>query len=326
MLLKMFRSHVSLIPLIALGVVPTQSRAELQMIWKGAQSDQGIYHSTFGGVGQPSWSAQRRINGVGTSEGPALSATTPVTSDTGFNQRRDIFSAWKGVQGDSGIYWASAFGAQRRVDGVGTSHGPALATQLNRYLYMAWKGIPGDSGIYWSFMGLGPGEGRWAPQARVSNVGTSDKPALAYAFPTLFMAWKGIQGDSGIYFSANGGGASWTPQRRIPGVGTSAGPALAAFNGTLHMVWKGARDDSGIYHSMSRDNGVTWTPQSRVSGVGTTHSPALAVHNNRLFMTWKGISGDSGLYWTSSGDGTNWAPQARVSGVGTSHGPALVSH
>ena len=308
------------------STLPIQASAELQMIWKGIQGDQGIYQSSFGGVRTPSWSAQRRIADVGTSEGPALSATTPVTSDTGFGQRRQIFSAWKGVAGDSGIYWASDFGGQQRVSDVGTSHGPALATQLNRYLYMAWKGIPGDSGIYWSFMGLGPGEGRWAPQARVPNVGTSDKPALAYGFPTLFMAWKGIQGDSGIYFASNDGAVNWTPQRRIPGVGTSAGPALVHFNGNLHMVWKGARDDSGIYHSMSRDKGATWTPQNRVSGVGTTHSPALAVFNNRLFMAWKGISGDSGLYWSSSVDGVGWDPQARVSGVGTSHGPALVSH
>src|SRR5262249_9067171 len=134
------------------------------------------------------------------------------------------------------------------VPGVGTSHGPALAAQLNQYLMMAWKGIPGDSGIYWSsnnlFHGLGQG---WDPQHHVPNVGTSNKPALAFQFPKLFMAWKGIENDQGIYFSWNSGDLTWQPQLNVPHVGTSEGPALALFNNAIHMAWKGIAGDSGIY-------------------------------------------------------------------------------
>jgi hypothetical protein len=60
--------------------------------------------------------------------------------------------AWKGVDGDQGIYWSRwpvEWAPQRNVGAVGTSVGPALATFNNR-LYMAWKGVDGDQGIYWS--------------------------------------------------------------------------------------------------------------------------------------------------------------------------------
>jgi hypothetical protein len=64
--------------------------------------------------------------------------------------------AWKGVPGDSGIWFApfenDEWSGQINVAGVGTSAGPALTT-FNGRLYMAWKGIPGDSGLYFSWLG-----------------------------------------------------------------------------------------------------------------------------------------------------------------------------
>lgn len=65
-----------------------------------------------------------------------------------------LYMAWKGIQGDEGIYWTTFDGSnwapQQKVGGVGTSVGPALAPGFDRLLYMAWKGIVGDEGIYWS--------------------------------------------------------------------------------------------------------------------------------------------------------------------------------
>jgi hypothetical protein len=288
----------------------------LHMVWKGISGDSGIYHSSFYISGDgPGWDPQNGIEGVGTSASPAL------TSFPGHGP----FMAWKGVSNDQGIYWSPGLGGQDNVPNVGTSRGLALAAQPNQYIYMAWKGIEGDSGIYWSYNNLFHGTAGWAPQANVSGVGTSDKPALAYQFPLLFMAWKGLQGDSGIYCSVNRGDANWRPQLRVPGVGTSAGPALVFFGNALQMVWKGIEGDSGIYRASSTDGGLTWTPQQPISGVGTSHSPALAVFNGRLFMAWKGAPGDSGLYWSSSGNAVDWDPQGNVPDVGSSEGPSLAT-
>jgi hypothetical protein len=243
--------------------------------------------------------------------------------------------AWKGIEGDSGIYFSSSaegvnWAPQQRVEGVGTSHGPALAARrgehlLAQTLFMAWKGIPGDSGLYFSANHLVPD--RFDPQSLVRNIGTSDKPALAFDFSrlSLFMAWKGIEGDSGIYTGVKIRDNDWLAQFNVPNVGTSAGPALAlGFQNALHMAWKGIEGDSGIYFSSSPD-GRNWARQGHVEGVGTSHSPALAEFNGLLFLAWKGIGDDSGIYFSSSENGVNWAPQRLVPNVGTSHGPSLAA-
>jgi hypothetical protein len=297
---------------------------QVHMVWKGISGDSGIYHSTFffDSQGRPAWAPQNRIGGVGTSASPAI---TSFSGDDVPTPHPELFMAWKGIPDDQGIYWSRGLGGQANVPNVGTSQGLALAAQPNQYIHMAWKGIEGDSGIYWSFNNLFHGLGGWEPQQNIAGVGTSDKPALAFHFPKLYMAWKGIRNDSGIYCSVNQGDTHWRPQLRVPNVGTSAGPALAFFGGVLQMVWKGIEGDSGIYHASSRDDGLTWTPQQRIPGVGTSHSPALVVFNGRLLMAWKGIPGDSGLYFSSSGNGVNWAPQGNVPNVGSSAGPSLAA-
>lgn len=40
------------------------------------------------------------------------------------------------------------------------------------------------------------------------------------------MAWKGIEGDQGIWFSRTSDGINWDAQRNVTGVGTSVGPSL----------------------------------------------------------------------------------------------------
>ena len=84
------------------------------------------------------WGRQRNIPGVGTSFGPSLAA---------FNGR--LYAAWKGINNDPGIYWASFDGSnwapQQNIANVGTSFGPSLATYQNfqgqTLLYAIWKGI-----------------------------------------------------------------------------------------------------------------------------------------------------------------------------------------
>jgi hypothetical protein len=60
-----------------------------------------------------------------------------------------------------------------------------------------------------------------------SIIGTSVGPALAVYIGLLYMAWKGIEGDQGIYFSTFDG-QNWAAQQNVPGIGSSVGPALLA--------------------------------------------------------------------------------------------------
>jgi hypothetical protein len=252
------------------------------------------------------------------------------------------------IQAIRGLY---GWDAQNWVRGVGTSDNVSLAiagyatfTSGEYKVYMVWKGINGDQGLYFAnYDGA-----HWSPQTNIHNVGSSHTPALAN-YPVmgngvfasgLFMAWKGVSGDQGLYFSRNPDRDpnGWFPQTPIGGVGTSDKPALAYFNNRMWMAWKGIAGDSGIYYSTF--DGNQWTPQQRVYGVGTSSSPTLAVLGNRLYMAWKGIEGDSGIYYTWISDASNaiWDAQRIVayresvtSGmawqfVGTSSAPSLTSH
>jgi hypothetical protein len=72
------------------------------------------------------------------------------------------------------------------------------------------------------------------PQIPIDGIGTSDRPSIAAAgsnsFTSLdykpYMAWKGAEDDSGIYFSQNSTlfTDGWQAQQKILGVGTSCSP------------------------------------------------------------------------------------------------------
>jgi hypothetical protein len=181
-------------------------------------------------------------------------------------------------------------------------------------LHMVWKGVGEDPGIYTAH--LDDGALTWSPQERLPG-GCSHSPSLVeIRLPGgpntgLLMAWKGVRGDHGIYWSQNTG-AGWTPQQRVPGVGTSAGPSLASANGIVYMAWKGASDDPGIYWSSFSGGG--WAAQQRITGVGTSDSPAMAAEGSRLFMFWKGVRGDTNGYYTLQDVLANpiWQPQRRI--------------
>lgn len=150
--------------------------------------------------------------------------------------------------------------------------------------------------------------------------GTSlQQPGLAVLGSTLYMAWKGIPGDEGLYWNT-GNGTTWTAQQHIANAGTSSGPALATLNGTLYMAWKGIERDERIFWSTY--NGTSWSAQQLVPNVGTSAGPKLAAFNGHMYMAWKGIDGDDGIYWSSL-TGTTWASQQRIANVGTAFGPAL---
>lgn len=148
--------------------------------------------------------------------------------------------------------------------------------------------------------------------------------------PGLYMAWKGMDNDPGIYWS-HFDGAQWAPQRQVSGVGTSFGPALSVHSSdALLMVWKGAGSDESIY--FSRFDGANWLPQRRFHGVGTSiatsSGPALSpdeVGTGAGYMAWKGAGGDNSIYvaaWAGARDSGAELEPRKMDGL-TSTSPAL---
>src|SRR5258708_1846365 len=132
---------------------------------------------------------------------------------------------------------------QENVAGVGTSAGPAFCI-VRGVPYLAWKGLGTDQGIYWSkASSLTPdsnGKYSWQPQTHIPSVGPSAAPTLASFGDALYMAWKGMDKDTAIYFSKLEGN-TWSTQKKLA-AGTSAAPSLAGTSKGLILVWKGESD------------------------------------------------------------------------------------
>lgn len=284
------------------NVTFTWSTLDLHMVWKGTGDDQGIYEAE---LINNVWTPQRRIDGIGSSQSPAL-ASIPLGNGT---PSTGLIMAWKGVNGDQGIYYATkgvgGWTRQQRVSGVGTSHRPALANFNG--IRMVWKGVNGDQGIYWST--LTPGG--WAPQQNIRGVGTSASPALVTFRNRLYMFWKGIEGDQQVYYSwlDDGLGAIWQPQRVVAyadyetgggvwsSIGGTNGPSVTVRGDRILLAWKGVEGDQGIYFSLF--DGNEFTGQIRVNRVGTSQGPGVCTIGDFTHMAWKGVEGDSTIYWST---------------------------
>jgi hypothetical protein len=285
------------------------------------------------------WAAQQNLGDRATSD----RATLGITGFSNFTNRFTVpHMVWKGVDGDSGIYYSEFNGQwtpQQRVNGVGCSYSPALceigvagAPVPTTGLLMAWKGVDDDSGIYWT-RDLGSG---WEGQRNVGGVGCSRSPGLANVNGTVFMAWKGVEDDSGIYWSQYDGAESWSPQQHVRGVGTSDAPALVAYQNKLFMFWKGIPGDSNAYYSSYDPVGdPIWKPQKRIEyfsyetdggvslAIGTSGPLTATVRGANIMLAWKG-AGDDQTIWISFFANGEFSGQSAVPNVGTSVGPTLV--
>ena len=213
---------------------------------------------------------------------------------------------------------------QEQIPGVATSAAPTLAV-VGTTVYLAWKGEGTDSGIYWrnplTYDPNTNGQYSWHPQTMISNVGTSDSPAIASFNGNLYMSWKGEGNDFGLYFSKFDG-ATWTPQTKLQG-GTSNAPSLVGTSKGLFMAWKAEPGDNRLFWSIY--DGNKWQPQQQVPGVGgTSDAPTLAAFGNTVYLAWKALPGDNRIFWSMCTNGATWAPQKPVIGIdGTDVGPAL---
>jgi hypothetical protein len=161
------------------------------------------------------------------------------------------------------------------------------------------------------------------------------------------MVWKGLPGDSGLYFSQfNPGIGKWASQNVIGGVGSSDRPYVAAdpVTNTPRIVWKGIQGDHALYTSTLRSQ--FWQPQQEVAwvvagngGAGTVEvgrpasefGPCLVNAAGKIFMVWRGINDDQDLWFTQGAPDAplggqaivEWSTQANVRGFATSSRPAI---
>ena len=80
------------------------------------------------------------------------------------------------------------------------------------------------------------------------NIGSTHGPSATQHGDRIMLAWKGVEGDSGLYFSVFDGN-EFAGQIRVANAGTAEGPSICRFGSVTHMAWKGAQADNNIYWS-----------------------------------------------------------------------------
>jgi hypothetical protein len=241
------------------------------------------------------------IPGVACSDNPAAA----MYPDGG-----SVLIAWKGEGNDQGIYWTRTKQSapsgpdglftfdpspQSWIEGVATSHSPALAS-FKGHVYMAWKGEDRDDRIFWSrYDGV-----KWQPQTPIPNAFTKIAPAIVATDSGVIVAWKNASDDN-IWW-----GSSFHDNHQInfDVIGaikvrgdlfqTSHTPALASDGTNIWMAWTGVGAGYLYWSACNRLN--EWGPQVAVdpfnfsNGLGagpTITGPAIQiVPGNALSMAW----------------------------------------
>lgn len=272
-------SYVRVVPNIGTSATPASTSFNncLYSIWKGADTDSGIYFSSMNAGNR--WSKQLKIPNIGSSTSPALTVLNNY-----------LYIVWKGAASDFSIYFTKMdkfekCSSQTKIPNIGSSSAPSV-TALNGDLYAAWKGVNSDTAIYFSKMNTSE---IWTPQAKIPNANTTNGVSISAFGDYLYAIWKGVGSDQGIYFSKMNKVGDWSNPTKISGVGTSTVPFIVAFKGKLYAAWKGADTDKQIWYSTLDSDSSSWSPQTRfiIPGV-TNRNPSLAVFNDRLYNVYAG--------------------------------------
>ncbi|MBL7625177.1 hypothetical protein I7331_39155 [Frankia sp. AgB1.8] len=238
------------------------------MAWTGAWYEPGgfapvahdttIWWSGFDRV-RNDWQPQQPFAEFRSSVAPALS-TTPSG---------ELAMAWSDYDQEVPFWSAFVNGRWRTGRAVGSPGLVLTSPAVARFgtLFMAWGG--GGPGLWWT--SFNPVQGTWFTPQRLADRGTSHAPALAGASAgdPLVMAWKGLGGDTAIWWSTFDGSA-WGPQQAFTDRQTAAAPALGTVGGSIAMAWTW---DGALNTSLYL--GGQWTPPRVLPGARTALSPAL---------------------------------------------------
>ncbi|MFP5284714.1 MAG: hypothetical protein ACLGI9_03150, partial [Thermoanaerobaculia bacterium] len=250
---------------------------------------------------------------------------------------------YKGLETDTGIYVAHSPNSDLSIgnDWSGTRMNPDITTSATPAavsfaggLYVLYKG-GADSRIYVAKPTGGNilDGGSWNAQPMNPAINTSTTPGAAVLDNTLYMLYKGVEGDSQVYIARSAGdvskGSTWSADRLDdPMISTSTAPAVATFNGTLYLFYKGA-DDSIYIASSTGDvfDGSTWSASRLSQTIVTSEAPGVVVYKGTLYLFYRGKS-DSHIYVArSTGDlmnGTTWTSARLNPGINTTSVPKPV--
>jgi hypothetical protein len=219
------------------------------------EGDDALYWATSSDLGD-NWSPVNQIAGTGSTSAPSMTIANGVP-----------LLVWRGVSGDNGIYyttWQNPWLPQRKIGGVGSEDRPSVCVGFDNLPRMVWRGVSGDDSLYTTML-VGQ---FWQPQQQLSWVvagngsqgtvsigvpGSSVGPTITNAAGVVFLAWRGVPGDSAIYFTQAAAGVGgqppieWSSQALVEGIGSSHPPAIVMFMGLPFMAWKGVSDDRGVY-------------------------------------------------------------------------------
>jgi hypothetical protein len=283
---------------------------DLIMAWRGHDSDESIYWTTFDGR---TWQPEQKVPVPGSSAGPALALLDG-----------QLGMAFKGTGVDQDLWYTTFIGSVWGGMPIplpfnGSSGNPALAL-FHGQLFIAFPGPASDQSLYWSSLN----GTTWAPEQKIPEASSGASPTLAAFGNQLYMAWRGEESDQSIYWTTFDG-ATWAPEQKVPGVGTAASPALAVFNNQLYMAWRGEQSDESVWWTTF--NGATWAPQQKVPGVSSAANPALAVFYDpyRLYMTGRGGGSDESIWWTTFEPSAWSSSPGKVPGASSAAGPALLA-
>jgi hypothetical protein len=290
------------------SIATTSGRTEsTYMVWTGGPGDTGLYASQLDPVAR-TWSPQVLLPGFASSHGPSIAPVHVPSSD---HHVSGMLMAWKGGGSDAALYWSRYDGwkwqQQSRIEGVGTSAGPALADVAGT-VHMAWKGMGKDTGLYWS--SFDRVSATWSPQRPVRGAGTSGTPALAAVGRRLHIFWRGVGADEGIWTSVLDldAGAIWEPQRRVEfadyqvdggipvPVGTSGGLSAVTQGTRVMLVWKGIDGDPAVWFTYL--DGGRVSGQISIPGALTSAGPGVLQVGGRTYVAWKGPGKDTSISWT----------------------------
>jgi hypothetical protein len=251
---------------------------------------------------------------------------------------KNIWAFWKGVEGDTNVYFSTSGGAPSSasisaiasplrgvINGTSenyyqTSSKPAALALPDRLLFACRDAA--SSNIYYCVVAGATGvqEGRSNPRV-VPNVGTSWAPSLAASTRSpgdAIMAWNGVGNDTRIWLAKynhaqdTGPGAQPWSDQYLANTGqgpikSGSAPAIVSVGGALLMVWRGEGDNDNLYWSRSVDDGQSWSIgtinghlvyQQQITGAGCSIAPALTETFGTALLAFKG-GRDTNIYIAS---------------------------
>lgn len=78
-------------------------------------------------------------------------------------------------------------------------------------------------------------------------IGSSDAPTAISRGDELLLIWKGVEGDSTLWFARTDAAGEFSGQVPIANTGTAGRPGIVSVGGRIIAAWRGVEGDTGLY-------------------------------------------------------------------------------